>query len=72
MVIWVLWPVMMVSTFFEPACAFASVSGIATPLPPLLASSSGKFLPEKMSPACTTRSEGNTTHASPLVWPRPK
>ena len=24
-------------------------------------------LPEKMSAACTTRSDGNSTHASPLV-----
>ena len=36
----------------EVLAAFASVSPISTPLPPLLASSSGIFLPEKMSPAC--------------------
>ena len=71
-VITVLWPVMIWFTPFTLFAALASESPMATPLPPLLASSSGMFLPEKMSPACITPSAGNTTHASPLVWPRPK
>ena len=39
---------------------------------PLFMSRSGRFLPEKISPACAMRSAGKTTNASPLVCPRPK
>ena len=41
-------------------------------LPPLSLVDERQPLPAKMSPECTTRSAGKTTHASPLVWPRPK
>src|SRR5262249_59906916 len=52
------------STPLMLACALVSVSPIATPLPPLLASSSGGPLRAKMSPACMTRSAGKTTKRS--------
>ena len=50
----------------------ANMEKMATPLPPLFASRSGGPLRAKTSPACMTRRAGNTTKASPLVWPRPK
>ena len=73
-VICVLWPVTIVSASLSaPHAPSSGVSAISRPLPPLLASRSGSWLFDaKMSPAETIRSPGNSTQASPLVWPRPK
>src|SRR5436309_8965798 len=72
-VIGVLCPVIIMSALFlNVSYAFCRLSAIATALPPLFASNSGMFLPEKTSPAHTIRSDGNRTHVSPFVLPRPK
>ena len=45
---------------------------MSTPLPPLLASRNGRFLPGKMSPEWSVRRDGKTIQVSPPVCPRPK
>ena len=54
-----------------PFTAFSSVSGSAITLPPVAGSMSGAIFHAKMSPAAMARTAGNTTNASPLVWPAP-
>ena len=63
---------MTVSTLGMPFSAFSSVSGSATTLPPAIGSISGAIFHAMMSPTSIARAEGNTTNASPSVWPGPK
>ena len=66
------WPVTTRSIPVTADAAFASVSGYALPLPPLVVSMIGAILAGNRSPKCATPFPGKTTTTSPSVCPRPK